>query len=78
MDKLRETNRTLSKTKYDLETKLKAKDDLIKGLKEIYKDIDTVESDDNEILVIQEDISKCGHCEKSCKTKTKKQFEEAY
>ena len=35
MDKLRETNGTLSKTKYDQETKLKAKDDLIKGLKEI-------------------------------------------
>ena len=69
MDKLRETNGTLSKTKYDLETKLKAKDDLIKGLKEIYRDIDTVESDDNKILVIQEDVSKCCHCEKSYKTK---------
>ena len=69
MNTLRETNGTLSKTNYDLKTKMKAKDDLIKAIKESNGAQDSDESEENEITVVQEDIThKCQNCNKTYKT----------
>ena len=66
MNTLRETNGTLSKTNYDLKTKLKTKDDLIKAMKESNDAQENDASEESNITVVQEDIShKCQQCNKT-------------
>ena len=70
MNTLRETNGTLSKTNYNLKTKLKTKDDLIKAMKESNEAQENNASEESEITVVQEDIShKCQQCNKTFKTR---------
>ena len=69
LDKLRETNGTLTKKNCDLAAKLITKDALIEGIKAMYGVDDSTDTEENEINVVQEDIShKCNECNKSYKT----------